>query len=113
MIKPEVLCPVKTLGGSFLFSKTLMLAHLFTPFQKPFPTKRKVIFNILEFLNYIFGKLIHICWYRRYVPLVPVYFEVHNLFIKVCCVNYIALFFSTTLAAQFTWAYLTYKVSMQ
>jgi len=28
-------------------------------------------------------------------------------------VNYIALFCPTTLAAQFTWAYLTYKVSMQ
>jgi len=39
-------------------------------------------------------------------------FEVHNLFIKMCCVNYIALFCPTTLTAQFTWAYLANKESM-
>ena len=50
---------------------------------------------------------------RRSVPLVSVHFEVPNLFIKMCCVNYIALFCPTTLTAQFTWAYLTFKVSMQ
>jgi len=41
MIKPELLYSVKMLGSSFLFSKTLMLVHLFTPFQKHFPTKER------------------------------------------------------------------------
>ena len=110
MIKPELLYSVNMLGNSFLFSKTLMLIHLFTPFSEGFSYQRKIIFNILEFLNYILENWIHICPYRRPVPLVPVHFEVQTLFKEKCCVNYIALFCPTTLAAQFTWTYLTYKL---